>query len=324
MDPNQESDELVAVLPIHYTNALLPNVLMHQFPLLNRPLQVPPNAHMSGKRIGARIKPEARRMELHVPADTRPEVWNSDRSRDLGAARIEDDIEKRQEHKKLKEGEEPCLGEIRLQSEQLPQRGAQMLGIIRNGSPLIQFASSLTDGGNPTGKLNLHPISEAHQFRPTLTYLDISSRRNRRGRQGGSDSESDDGPPPDPDEPAPVEMQKREKKPTGPGKEVQVSARKADDKGGASTLGGLSAVRRDMLRAIRLEEEEEWNELQFFDVPVCGSSSFPVLSLKISQVDESATTFEGIFSRNTESLTTKDDITHFLDGIKGLKPTAEY
>jgi DNA-directed RNA polymerase-3 subunit RPC5 len=128
-----EPDELVAILPIHFTNTLLPNVQLHQFLLLNRPLQVPPSAQTSGKRIAARIKPEVRRMELHIPADTRPEVWSSDRSRDFGAAQIEDDIEKKQKRKKLKESEVPRLSEIRLQSEQVPQRDVQMLGIMRNG-----------------------------------------------------------------------------------------------------------------------------------------------------------------------------------------------
>lgn len=139
MEPSQGADELITVLPVHFTNALSPNVQLHQFPLLNRPLQVPPSAQMSGKRITARIKPGIRRIELHVPADTRPEVWGSDKSRDFGAARIEYDAEKRQERKGLKEGEEPRLREIRLQSEQLPQRGIHMLGIIRNGRESTDF-----------------------------------------------------------------------------------------------------------------------------------------------------------------------------------------
>ncbi len=126
------------------------------------------------------------------------------------------------------------------------------------------------------GKLNLHPISETHQFRPTLTYLDILSHRNRRTHQGGSEFESDGGPPPDPDEPVPTEITKKEKV-TEPGKEVQVSARKADDKSGAPALGGLSAVRRDMLRIIRTEEDEEWADLEFFGVTV----SFLGLSTRI-------------------------------------------
>lgn len=109
-------------------------------------------------------------------------------------------------------------------------------------------------------------------MRPTLTYLDALSRKNKR-RTGGSDSDSDDGPPPDPDEPAPPPplSSKKEKKPAGEAREVQVSARKtADDKSGMQPLqGGLSTVRREMLLAIRTEDEESWEDLEFCDGEVC-------------------------------------------------------
>jgi DNA-directed RNA polymerase-3 subunit RPC5 len=92
------------------------------------------------------------------------------------------------------------------------------------------------------------------------------SQKTRRSRgDAGSDEDSDDGPPPDPDEPLPVltVASKKEKKPLEV-KEVQVSARKAmDDKG--NLQGGLSAVRREMLLAIRAEEDEAWQDLEFCD-----------------------------------------------------------
>lgn len=120
------------------------------------------------------------------------------------------------------------------------------------------------------GKLHLHPISETHQLRPTLTYLDVLSRKNKRSRGGGeSDSEIDDGPPPDPDEVAPAPS-KKEKKPTGETKEVHVTARKADDSG-ALGQGGMSAVRREMLQTIRAEEEDKWENFEFCDATVCCS-----------------------------------------------------
>src|SRR5258707_10620655 len=101
------------------------------------------------------------------------------------------------------------------------------------------------------GKLHLHPISEAHQLRPSLTYLDVLSRKSKRSRAGESDSDSDDGPPLDPDEPPPP---KKDKKPTGEAKEVHVTARKADDSAGLGQ-GGISAVRREMIHIIRQEDE---------------------------------------------------------------------
>lgn len=131
-----EDDQLVSVLPIHFSNALSPNIHIHQFPLLTRPLQVPPTAAASGKRIKARLKPGVRRLELHVPVDTRPEVWNVERSRDLGKARVEDDKEKNQAlmQAKQREGEEPRLAEVRMRSEQIPHSGVYVLGIVRDGA----------------------------------------------------------------------------------------------------------------------------------------------------------------------------------------------
>ncbi|KAJ7107634.1 DNA-directed RNA polymerase III subunit Rpc5 [Mycena crocata] len=279
-------DEVVSTIPIRFSNALSPKIQIHQFPLLTRPLQAPPSAAASGKRIIARIKPDVRRLEIHVPSDTRAEVWNSDRGRELGAARLDDDREKNQESKgKGREGDEPRLNEVRMRSEQIHQQGSHMLGIVRDG------------------QLHLHPISETHQLRPTLTYLDILSRKSKRSRGGGSDSDSDDGPPPDPDEPAPAPIPKKEKKPSGEAREVQVTARKSEDKGGIQPMhGGLSTARREMLIAIRAEEDEAWQELQFCDVTTA----------------ESEETFEGIFSQSEDVLESKTDVTAFLKNITGL------
>lgn len=134
-----DEDPLVSVLPIHYSNAVVPNVQMHQFPLLTRPLQLPPWITQSGKKIRARIKPKAGRIEVHVPVDTRPEVWNVERGKELGQARAEDDQEKSLELKKskLKETEDLRLSEIRMRSEQVPSRGAYMLGVVRDGVFLL-------------------------------------------------------------------------------------------------------------------------------------------------------------------------------------------
>lgn len=116
---------------------------------------------------------------------------------------------------------------------------------------------------NLPGRLHLVPISETHQFRPTLTYLDIISRKTRRSRGGGSDSESDDGPPPDPDEVLPTVTAPKKEKKAAEAKEVQISVRKSgDDK---SFQGGMSTARREMLLALRAEEDEPWQAVQFCD-----------------------------------------------------------
>lgn len=89
------------------------------------------------------------------------------------------------------------------------------------------------------------------------------SRKARYSRGGGSDSESDDGPPPDPDDVLPVVAAPKKEKKASEAKEVQVSARKSgEDK---SFQGGMSAARREMLLAIRAEEDEPWHPVQFCD-----------------------------------------------------------
>ena len=133
MDP--QGDPVVSTIPVHLSSNLVPHVVLHQFPLFNHPLQVPPSAALSGKRIGARVKKDARRFEIHVPIDARPEVWNVERSKEFGSGRLEDDKEKNQDkgRARLGDGEEPRLTEFRLRSEDIPQVGAYMLGVVRNG-----------------------------------------------------------------------------------------------------------------------------------------------------------------------------------------------
>ncbi|KIY45428.1 hypothetical protein FISHEDRAFT_49361 [Fistulina hepatica ATCC 64428] len=276
---DDEDDPVVAVLPVRYSNHLEPYVHIHQFPLLTRPLQVPPRAKASGKRISARIKPEARRMELHVPVDTRPEVWNAERGAEFGVARIEDDKEKNQA--RPVEETDPRLTEVRMRSEEIPQKGVHILGVVR------------------AGELHLHPISQTHQMRPTLTYLDLLSKKSKRGRGYGSDSDSDDGPPPDPDEVQPSVEKKKGKKKAGETREVQVSARRADDVNGVQILGGMSAARREMLMAIHAEEDESWCDMDFFD----------------STMAEATDDFERMFSQNSDHLQFKTKPTAYITTI---------
>ena len=126
-----DEDEIVDVLPIHFSTRLDPGVQLHQFPLLTRSLQAPPAALASGKRITARIKPQVRKLEIHVPTDPRPDVWNADRAKQYGAAQVEDDHEKLQNKEDTES--DPRLSEVRLKSEQIVQKGSYMLGIIRDG-----------------------------------------------------------------------------------------------------------------------------------------------------------------------------------------------
>jgi DNA-directed RNA polymerase-3 subunit RPC5 len=236
--PGQE-DRLLASIPIVLSNSLGSNLHLHQFPLLSRPLEVPPSAQLSGKKITARRKNEAGRMEIHLPLDLRQDIWNKERGHELGAARAQDDNSEQQ-------AEEARLTQLRLRSETVPDRGASsyMIGILHDDV------------------IRLHPLSEIHQFKPSLTYLDVLSRPSRRKPGDSDEDEEDDGPPPDPDEapPAPAPKPKKGKAKEGEAKEITVTAKKIDD---TNLQGGLSTMRREMLIGMRKEQEEAWVDYDF-------------------------------------------------------------
>ena len=172
MDSDLTDDELVSVLPIHFSDALAPNIHIHQFPLLTRPLQEPPTALLSGKRITARIKPQTRRLEIHVPVDTRPEVCNPQKSKELGAARVDDDREKNQDRKEKREDEEPRLSETRLKSEEITHKGVQVLGVVRDGeldcyvvNDLAHvFRQTTSTSHKPNASISAHANLLGHSF----------------------------------------------------------------------------------------------------------------------------------------------------------------
>jgi DNA-directed RNA polymerase III subunit RPC5 len=165
------------------------------------------------------------------------------------------------------------------------------------------------------GELHLHAVNSVHQFRPTLTYLDVLSRKTRKTKPGaGSDSDSDDGPPPDPDEPPPPPTtSKREKKGGGDAKEVQVSARKNEDKSSLQILGGMSAARREMLQAIRAEDDEQWLPLRFHHASMVRRfRSECSLTDQHLKTLESEQAYENLFSQQAEVLGCNTDMTAFL------------
>lgn len=93
-------------------------------------------------------------------------------------------------------------------------------------------------------------------------------RKTRRYK--ADDDSDDDGPPPDPDDPQPAPAPvKKEPKSTGEAREVHVSVKKVEEKGGQLFQGGLTAARREMLQALREEEDEPWISYEYCDGEVC-------------------------------------------------------
>lgn len=154
------------------------------------------------------------------------------------------------------------------------------------------------------GRLYLHPISQMHQLRPTLTYMDVFHRKSSRKSRGGADTESDDddGPPPDPDDPTPLLPVAKEQKLVGEVKELQVSLRKAEDKNTLSLQGGLSSARREMLHLLREEEDEAWMDVEFCD----------------GETEEAEAAFQSIFSKRNDELSCQADLASIVKSIPNL------
>ena len=119
-------DTVVARLPIYLSTALVPNLQLYQYPLLQGPLQVPPSAQIAGKKINARFKPETDVIEIHVPLDTRDDLWNKKQGREYGQHRAEEDGQKPMSK------EERRLDDLRLKSERIRAGAAYTVGVIRD------------------------------------------------------------------------------------------------------------------------------------------------------------------------------------------------
>ena len=119
-------DPVVASLPVYLSTALVPNLQLYQYPLLQRPLQAPPSAEIAGKKINARFKPDTDIIEIHVPFDTREDVWNKKQGREYGQYRAEEDGQRPTSK------DEKRLDDLRLKSERIPEGAAYMVGVIRD------------------------------------------------------------------------------------------------------------------------------------------------------------------------------------------------
>lgn len=135
-----------------------------------------------GKRIGARVKEHAGRVEIEVPVDADSRVWREERARDLGMVA---EVRERGEGggvgggvgggrgEKKEDREERWGDKMRLRSEVVPV-GDQFAGVIRDGE-WVKGGVGMRGGGEgrlTIGALHLHPVSKVLQFRTAMQYLD--------------------------------------------------------------------------------------------------------------------------------------------------------
>ena len=104
----------------------MPNLQLYQYPLLRRPLQVPPSAKVAGKKINSRFKPETDFIEIYIPCDTREDLWNKKQGREYGQHRAEEDGQK------AISKEERRLDDLRPKIERIRDRAVYMVSVIRD------------------------------------------------------------------------------------------------------------------------------------------------------------------------------------------------
>jgi DNA-directed RNA polymerase-3 subunit RPC5 len=102
-----------------------------------------------------------------------------------------------------------------------------------------------------------------------------------------------------------------------------VTARKTDDKSGNQTVGGLSAIRREMLNIIREEQEEQWQNLDYKGPQVCilyNCRAYFTLTYSLLQARQSAEWLDKIFNTNEEDMKCTTSASEMLSSINGLLP----
>lgn len=154
VDPTLEeplSPDLIASLPVYLSTSLPSTSSIHvfQYPIFNKenPLPVPSQARSAGLNETIRWRPKANRIEIELPIDDRPSVYDSEKGRKFGkGAKIEKEIGNEIKVKKEKEKERGRNGmmeeekkesnklrKTRLESNEIPHTTGYMIGIIRDG-----------------------------------------------------------------------------------------------------------------------------------------------------------------------------------------------
>lgn len=177
-----DDDEIAYTMPIYLSHHLSPSLQLFQYPLHDRPVAPSPYAQSQGKVITARVKEAVERVEVVVPVDTRPEVWDEEKAQEMGFQHNPDDVKP---FKKGKSASEPKdqTASVKLISEPIPHVTSYFGGLIHNDA------------------LHIHPISKTVQLRPFLGHLDEvdrkkrseeARRKSRGGGGGGDEDDSDD------------------------------------------------------------------------------------------------------------------------------------
>lgn len=273
-DEEAEDDDDGAInIPVYLSRASAygskDNLSLFQYP--NYPagggVPMPPSAAERNLHLGARWRPHVNWVEVDVPLDTRPKVYNSEAGQTMGANVVPPQQSKK--GKKVKnevpsDDEDllgaapsasrprgPKLDKIRLQSTLVPNATRYFIGVMHDGKCFcfctctdLAPKDSCTDvcllALVGSGALHLSALDSVQQLRPSLHHLDLND-----AAQKGTD------------EPAGGLMGAK-------GRSITVSVREqaADSRGASFSTPGAPS-REQILAPLVEAEQEPWVDLRW-------------------------------------------------------------
>lgn len=205
-----QSGELLASLPVYMSNSLPSSSTLQvfQYPTYPKghPLPFPKSARERGLQAAMRTRPRAKRVEIELPLDLRPPVYNTDRGEEFGEGaaaagpigpgpkganatssamkggekRVKSEFGGYQSFSSSSSSDNrKKLERTRLESILMPHQTNYMLGVIRDKA------------------VHLTPVDSVHQLRPSMHYIDALEALKRQQdkaaeEQNRAEDEDDD------------------------------------------------------------------------------------------------------------------------------------
>ncbi|PWN31990.1 uncharacterized protein FA14DRAFT_162298 [Meira miltonrushii] len=272
---SSQSGELLASLPVYMSNSLPSSSTLQifQYPTYPRgqPLPFPQSARERGLQAAMRTRPRAKRVEVELPLDLRPPVYNTDRGEEFGEGataagpigpgpkgtnapssamkgsekRVKSEFGGFQSMSSSSSENRKKLERTRLESILMPHQTKYMLGVIRDKA------------------VHLTPVDSVHQLRPSMHYIDaLEALKRQQDKAAEEQNRAEDE---DEEDARPNGAQKARK-----AQSLNVSIR--NDGSSSSTArqgagvggGGAGGDSRDyLMQAEREAESERWISLDW-------------------------------------------------------------
>ncbi|KAI8380966.1 DNA-directed RNA polymerase III subunit Rpc5 [Radiomyces spectabilis] len=247
MELDEGDDELVAELPVYLSTTLADHLYLFQYPLRNVPF-------LKNGPTAARMKPNAKMVELDLPLNTRSSHYSTERGEDF-AMGMNDKAIKTAYDRRMEEHEEEKMGRFAHKNKE-----EELLDKITMTSTNIPVQTNYLVGVIHENEVHLTPLNTMIQMRPGLTYIDKIDQKYKDANKRIQD----------------VEKQEEEAK-TGPSQSkaqaVQLSAKNSGNEG--------TARRNLYSMAVRNADEEAWQAMAYYDEhTIQAESVFPNLYSK--------------------------------------------